>query len=113
MALMCAVCVKQAQNQERPVSWAVWLKTKFRGHLVQPQPPTFCSFQASESPDETPRPPYKWSLGVAAGQPGPRTVGANGGSNGVPGAKKRFFSKLFLDHLGYSNKSFYAVLSPW
>ena len=28
------------------------------------------------------------------------TVGATGGSTGVPGAKKRFFPKLFLDHLG-------------
>ena len=36
----------------------------------------------------------------------PRTVGANGGSTVVPGAKKTFFSKLFLYHLGCSNKCF-------
>ena len=77
-----------------------------RGHLVHPQPPRFCGFQASESPNETPRPPYQWSLGAARGQPSRRIVGANGASTGVPGAKKRFFSKLFLDHLGCSNKCF-------
>ena len=52
---MCVVCVKWAQNQERAISWATQLKTKFRGHLVDPQRPTFCAFQASDSPNETPR----------------------------------------------------------
>ena len=93
------------QNQERAVSWATWLKTKFRGHLVHPQPLNFCRFQASQSRNEVPRPPYQWPRGGARGQPGLRTVGANGGSTRVPGAgKKRFFPKLFLDHLGCSNK---------
>ena len=54
-----------------------------------PQPPTFCGFQASESPNETPTPPYQWSLRVAGGQHSPRTVGANGGSTGSSG--RRFF----------------------
>ena len=110
---MCAVCVKQAQNQERAVSWATWLKSEFRGHLVNPQPPTFYGFQASESPNETPRPPYQWSLGAARGQPSRRIVGANGGSTRVPRAQKRFVSKLFLDHLGCSNKCVWPVLSLW
>ena len=93
---------------QNAVSWARWLQTEFRGHLVHPQPPTFCGFQASESPNETPRPRNQWSLGGAGGQPGLCTVGANGGSTGVSGAKKRFFPKLFLDHLGCSNKCFSA-----
>ena len=103
---MCAICVKQAQNEERAVSWATWLKTEFRGHLVHPQPPTFCGFQASDLPNETPRPPYQWSLGGAGGQPGPRMLGANGGSTGGPGAKKIIFPKLFPDHLICSNECF-------
>ena len=82
------------RNQAQGVSWVPWLKSEFRGHLVHPQPPTFCGFQASESPNEPPRPPYQWSLGGAGGQPGPRTVGANGGSTRVPGAKKIIFSKV-------------------
>ena len=97
---MCDVCVQQARNQELAVSWATWLKSEFRGHLVHLQPPTFCGFQASESPNETPRPPYQWPLGAAAGQPGPRTVGANGGSTRVPRAKKIIFSKLVPRPLG-------------
>ena len=34
VAWMCAVCVKQAQNQQQAVSPATWLKTEFREHLV-------------------------------------------------------------------------------
>ena len=101
-----AQCAPTPRNQARAVSWATWLKIRFRGHLVHPQPPTFFGFQASESPNETPRPPNQWSLGGAGGQPGPRTAGANGGSTRVPGAKKSFFPKLFLDHLGCSNMCF-------
>ena len=79
------------QNEVWAVSWATWLKTKFRVHLVHPQPPTFCGFQASNSPNETLRPPYQWSLGGAGGQPGPRTVGAIGGSTRVPDVTKIIF----------------------
>ena len=86
-----AQCAPTPRNQARAVSWATWLKTRFRGYLVHLQPPTFCGFQASESHNETPRPPNQWSLGGAGGQPGPRTAGANGGSTRVPGAKKIIF----------------------
>ena len=109
---MCAVSVKQAQNQERAVSWATWLKTEFRGHLVHPQPPTFCGFQASESPNEMPRPPYQWSLGAAGGQLGLRTVGVNGGSTRVPGAEKIIFSKLVPRPLGMLKQVFLARFGP-
>ena len=46
------------RNQARAVSWATWLKIRFRGHLVHPQPPTFCGFHCLEWPNETRRPPY-------------------------------------------------------
>ena len=88
------------RNQERAVSWATWLKTEFRGHLVHPQPPTFYGFQASESPNEPPRPPYQCSLGGAGGQASPRTVGASGGSTRVSRAKKIIFSKVVPRPLG-------------
>ena len=103
---------QQAQNQERAVSWATWLKTQFRGHLVHPQPPTFCGFQPSESPNETPRPPYRWSVGGAGGQLGLRTVGANGGSTRVPGAKKIIFSKAVPRPLGMLKVEFLARFEP-
>ena len=95
-----AQCAPTPRNQARAVSWATWLKTEFRGHLVHPQPPTFCGFHASESPNETPRPPCQWSLGGAGGQPSPRAAGANGGSTRVPGAKKIIFSKVVPRPLG-------------
>ena len=91
---MRAICVQQAVKQERAVSSATWLKTQFRGHLFHPQPHTFCGFQASESPNETPTPPYQWSLLVAGGQHCPRRVGANSGSTRVPGAKKLIFFQV-------------------
>ena len=89
-----ASCAPAPQNQARTVSWATWLKNEFPGHLVHPQPPTFYGFQASESPNETRRPPYQWSLGAAGGPASPRTVGANGGSTGVPRAKKLIFFQV-------------------
>ena len=87
-------------------------KRMFRGHLVPPQPPTFCGFQASDSPNDTPRPPYHWSLGAAGGQPGPRTVGANGGSTGVPRAKKMIFSKVLPRPFGMLKQVFLARFEP-
>ena len=71
-----------------------------------PATPKICYFQASKSPNETPRPPYQWSCGGAIGQLRPRTMGAMGGSTRLSRAKKSFFPKLFLDHLECSNKCF-------
>ena len=115
----CAMCTSTPKPRIA-VSWVMWLKNEFRGHLVHPQPPTFYGFQASESLNETRRPPYQWSLGGAGGQPGPRTVGANGGSTRVPGAEKIIFSKVvprplemlkqvFLGHFETVMKRF----GPW
>ena len=74
-----AQCAPTPRNQAWAVSWATWLKSKFRGHLVHPQSPTFCGFQVSKSPNKPPRPLYLWSLGGAGGQPGPRTGRGGGG----------------------------------
>ena len=41
-----AQCAPTPRNEERAVSQATRLKIGFRGHLVHPQPPTFCGFQA-------------------------------------------------------------------
>ena len=87
-------------NQEGAVSWVTWLKTKFRGHVFHPQPPPFCGFQASESPNEIPTTSYEWSVRLAGGQHSLRTVGANGGSTRVPGAKKMTFFKVVPTPLG-------------
>ena len=100
------------RNQERAVSWATWRKNEFRGHLVHPQPPTFYGFQASESPNDPRRPPNRWSLGGAGGRPGPRTVGANGGSTRVPRAKKIIFSKVVPRPLGMLKQVFLAHFEP-
>ena len=92
-ATKSAQCAPTPQNQARAVSWATWLKNRFRGHLVHPQPPTFGDFQAPKPPNETPRPQYQWSLGGAGGQPGPRTVGGSQRwvHQGPRGEKNHFF----------------------
>ena len=100
------------RNQARNVSWATWLKIRFRGHLVHPRPPTFYGFQASESPNDPRRPPYQWSLGAAGGPASPRTVGANGGSTRVPGAKKMIFSKVVPRPFGMLKHVFLARFEP-
>ena len=107
-----AQCAPAPRKQERAVSWATWLKNEFRGHLVHPQTPTFYGFQASESPNDTRRPPYQWSLGAAGGPASPRTVGASGGSTRVPGAKKMIFSKLVPRPLGMLQQVFLGRFEP-
>ena len=79
---------------------------------MHPQPPTFYGFQASESPNETRRPPYKWSLGAAGVPASPRTVGASGGSTRVPGAKKIIFSKVVPRPLGMLKQVFLGRFEP-
>ena len=87
-----AQCAPTPRNQARGVSWATWLKSEFRRHLVHPQAPTFCGFQASESPNEPLTPPYQWSLGGAGGQARPAHVGGQRWVHQGPrGEKKHFF----------------------
>ena len=90
--LRSGICVKQARNQEWAEDWATWLKTEFRGHLFHLQPPTFCGFQASESPNETPRPPVAvvtwWSRRAA--QPA-HSWGQRWVQRGPRGKKNHFF----------------------
>ena len=101
-----AQCAPAPRNQERVVSWATWLKNEFPGHLVHPQPPAFYGFQASKSPNETPRPRTSGHLVQLEGRPAHAQWGPTVGPPGSQGRKKRFFPKLFLDHLGCSNKCF-------
>ena len=107
-----AQCAPTPRNQARVVSWTTWLESQFPGHLVHPQAPTFCGFQASESPYKTPRPPYLWSVGAATGQPGPRPARANGGSTRVPGAEKNIFFNVVPRPLGMLKQVFLAAFQP-
>ena len=104
-----AQCAPAPRNQERAVSWATWLKVRFRGH---PQAPTFYGFQASESPNQTRRSPYQWSLGAAGGPASLRTVGANGGSTGFARAKNIIFSKVVPRPLGMLKQVFLGRFEP-
>ena len=75
-------------------------------------PPLLVVSKLQISPRATPRPPYQWSLGGAGGERGPRTLGANGGSTGVPGAKKIIFSKEDPRRFGMFKQVFLARFEP-
>ena len=46
----CAQWPPAAPNQKWTISWATWLKTRRREHLIHPQPPTFGGFYPSKLP---------------------------------------------------------------
>ena len=66
---------------------------RFRGHLLHPQPPTFCGFHPSELPKRTPRPPYLGPLGCGKLQAHAQTGGCPNGSTGSSRGKKMTFLK--------------------
>ena len=84
----CADGLATATNQEQAISLATWLKMRFRGHLVHPQPPTFCGFHPSELPKRTPRPPYVAPAGGGKLQAQAQTGGCPIGSTGSGRGKK-------------------------
>ena len=47
---ICAHWPPAAPNQKQTISWAMWLKTRFRAHLIHPQTPTFGGFHPSKLP---------------------------------------------------------------
>ena len=82
-----------ATNQEQAISLATLLKMRFRGHVLHPQPPTFCGFHPSELPKRTPRPQYLGPLGCGKLQGQPQTGGCPNGSTGSSRGKKMTFLK--------------------
>ena len=107
-----AQCALAPRNQARAVSWAMWLQTKFRGHLVHPQPLTFCGFQASELSNEPPRPRTSGHLVQPEGSPARARLGPAVGPSGSPGRKKRFFFKVVPRLLGMLKQVFLGRFEP-
>ena len=71
----CALLVSNtAKTKNGPYLGLRGSKPSSVGSYSTRNPPTFCGFQASESPNETPTPWCQWSLRVAGGQHTPRTV---------------------------------------
>ena len=67
---------------------ATWLKMPFRGHLLHPQPPTYCGFHPSKLHKRTPRPQYLGPLGRGKLQAQAQTGGCPNGSTGASRGKK-------------------------
>ena len=103
---MCAVCVKQPHNRKWAVSWATWLKTEFRGHLVHPQPP-------QNRPTRRLDPRTSGQLVGREGNPGRAGWGPTvGRSTRVPGAKIILFSKSDPGPLGMLKQVFFPRFVP-
>ena len=66
---------------------------RFRGHLLHPQPPTFCGFHPSKLPKRTPRPQYLGPLGCGKLQAQAQIGGCPNGSTGSSRGKKMTFLK--------------------
>ena len=66
---------------------------RFRGHLLHPQPPTFCGFHPSELPKRTSRPQYLGPLGCGKLQAQAQIGGCPNGSIGSSRGKKMTFLK--------------------
>ena len=89
-------------------------QNRIPGELIPPATPPFLSFRSlriAQRDAYTPVPVVTWWSPTTA-QPAHRE-GQRWVHRGPLGRKKRFFSKLFLDHLGWSIKYFEAVWSPW
>ena len=100
------------ETKHRAVSWVRWLKSKFGGHLVHPQAPTFCGFQASESPNETtqtPVPVVTWCSRRAAR---PAHGGGHRWVHQGPRGKKIIFSKVVPRPLGMLKQVFLGRFEP-
>ena len=108
---ICAHWPPTAPNQKQTISWATWLKTQFREHLIHPQPPTFGGFHPSKLPEPTPRPPYLGLVGCSKLQEVAQRGGCQHGSPRSTGCKKMTFSKITVDHLECQNKCFWCVWS--
>ena len=89
----CVDWLPTATNQEQAISLATWLKMRFRGHLLHPQPPTFCGFHPREVPKRTPRPQYLGPLGRSKLQAQDQTRGCPTGSTGSSRGIKMTFLK--------------------
>ena len=100
------------RNQVQAVSWATWLEIRFRGHLVHPQPPLFVVSNPRNRPNGRLDPRTSGHLVQPEGSPARARRGPTVGPTRSPGRKKRFFPKLFPDHLGCSNRCSLARFEP-
>ena len=111
---ICARWPPTAPNQKETISWATWLEPLFRAHLIHLQAPTFGGFHPSKLPSPTPRPPHLGPMACGKLWEVAQRGGCQNMSTRSTGCeKKRYFSKMILDHMECQNKCFWRVLSLW
>ena len=112
--LECALFVSnRSKTKNGPYLGLRGSKPKSKGTYSTRNPPLFVVCKLRNRPTRRLDPRTSGHL-VGLEDSAARTeLGPTVGPPGSPGRKKSFFSKLFLDHLGCSNKCFWAILSPW
>ena len=91
-----------APNRKQTISWARWLKMRFPGHLVHPQPPTFATFHPTR------RPPYLGQVGYGKRQEVAQRGGCQKGSTRSTGCNKMTFCKNDPRQHGVPKQVFWA-----
>ena len=104
---------RQPQTKNRPYLWLHGSKTRFRGHLIHLQSPTFCGFHPSELPKRTPTPPYLGPVGCGKLLAQTETGGCPNGSSGSNRGKKLTFLKNDPRPCVILKQVFWTVLSLW
>ena len=99
MAAMCAVSVKQAQNQERAISWATWLQPNSEGTWPTRNSALFLVFNPRNRPTRRLESCTSGHFVQPEGRP-------------APGAKRIIFSKVVPRPLGMLQQVFLARFEP-
>ena len=107
-----AQCAPTPRNQARAVSWATWLKIRFRGHLVHPQPPLYVVSIPRNCPNGRLDTRTSGHLVQPEGSPARARQGPTVGPPGSPGRKKIIFSKVVPRPLGMLKQVFLAGFEP-
>ena len=109
----CAMCTSTPKPRTGRILGYVAQKRIPRAPSPPATPPLFMVSKPQNRPTRHVDPRTKGPLVQPRGGSAHAQWGPTVGPPGSPGRKKRFFPKLFLDHLGCSNKCFWPVLRPW
>ena len=107
----CAMCTSTSKPRTRRILGYV-AQIRISRAPSPPATPHFLWFPSLRIPTRHVDRGTSGHLVQPEGRPAHAQCGQTVGPLGSPGRKKSFFPKLFLDHLGCSNTSFWAILEP-
>ena len=112
MALIARTLCQQTPKPRNNCTSGYLAQTQIPRAPSRPATPTFSGFQPSESPANTPRPPYHWSRRVLAHKKCQKKCLEKGLFGDQKWAKNTFSQKSMADHLGCTNQGNEPIFSP-